>query len=360
MKPLATLILVLAAAAATAQPTEWSDATARMERVADGVYAIIHDDATDAWPHGNTGVVVGRDAVLVVDSTYLPSRARADIALIRKVTDKPVKYLVMTHWHFDHNNGNSAYRDAFPDISIVSEKETRGFIELNSTWWPRMSTAPDSERRAALTKLERELATGKDDKGKDLTDERKNVVAKAVPLRRSEMAELAALQVVPPNSTFTGQLVLDLGARRVELRDMGRANSPHDTIIYLPEEKILFAGDIVVQSPIPYVGASWPVSWVRVLREIESMPIAALVPGHGPVMHDVSYVRRVRELIEDTLAKVEAMIREGKTLVQIQASIDLSSHRKAFAPWASSSDEDWKANSDGLVERVWRGVRGQG
>ena len=63
------------------------DAGARIERVADGVYAIVHDDATDQWPHGNTGVVVTDEGVLVVDATYLPSRARADIALIRTVTD---------------------------------------------------------------------------------------------------------------------------------------------------------------------------------------------------------------------------------------------------------------------------------
>ena len=65
------------------------DAGARMQRVASGIYAIIHDDATDEWPHGNTGVIVGDDGVFVVDATYLPSRARADIALIKSVTDKP-------------------------------------------------------------------------------------------------------------------------------------------------------------------------------------------------------------------------------------------------------------------------------
>lgn len=69
------------------------DEGARVEQVADGVYVILHDNATEDWPHGNTGVVIGETGVLVVDSTYLPSRARADIALIRKLTDKPVRYL---------------------------------------------------------------------------------------------------------------------------------------------------------------------------------------------------------------------------------------------------------------------------
>ena len=82
--------------------------------LAENVYVIEHDDATDEWPHGNTGVIVGRTGVFVVDSGYLPSRARADIALIRRVTDKPVRFLLTTHWHFDHNNGAIAYVASVP------------------------------------------------------------------------------------------------------------------------------------------------------------------------------------------------------------------------------------------------------
>ena len=353
---LASVLLILPLNAA-AQP---SDATAKMERVADGIYAILHDDATDAWPHGNTGVVIGDDGVLVIDSTYLPSRARADIALIRQITTKPVKYLVMTHWHFDHNNGNSIYRDAFPGITIVGEKNTTRWIDVNSTWWPKMSTAADSERRASLATMEKKSTTGKDDKGVALTEEERKEAAKAVPQRKAELEELAKLEVVPPNMTFEREITLHLGKRRIELRDMGRANSPHDTIIWLPEEKVLFTGDIVVQSPLPYLGASWPVQWVDVLRALEAMPASAIVPGHGPVMRDFSYVARVRRFLEDVLAKTETMIREGKTLAQIQAAIDLSAHRKAFEPWANEKDVYWKQNSDTIVERAWRGIRGQG
>jgi cyclase len=354
---LVILFSLFLAAAAAAQP---SDATAKMERIAEGVYAIIHDDATDAWPHSNTGVVIGDDGVLVVDSTYLPSRARADIALIRQVTSKPVKYLVITHWHFDHNNGTSVYRDQYPGLSVVSDRRTRDWIEINSTWWRKMSTAADSDRRVQLGKMEKEHETGRDDKGLELTPEEKRLTAKALPQRKAELLELASLEVVPPNMTFEDSLTLDLGRRRVHLRDMGRANSPHDTIVYLPEEKVLFTGDIVVQSPLPYVGASWPVDWVGVLREIESMPVNAIVPGHGPTLRDHSYVRRLRAMYEEALAKVTSLALEGKTLAQIQATVDLLNHRKGFAPWESETEKLWKTNTDILLERVWRGIRGQG
>jgi len=337
------------------------DAGARMERVAEGVFAIIHNDATDEWPHGNTGVVVTDSGVLVVDATYLPSRAKADIALIRSVTRQPVRYLVYTHWHFDHNNGASAYAEAFPGLTIVSERESSQFIALNATWWAKMSTAPNSVRRAALAALETQVANQRDSTGHPLSAEARTRLTKAIGQRKAELDELASLRVVPPNLVFDHELILRLGGRRIELRDRGRANSPHDVTVFLPDERVLFSGDILVQSPLPYVGASWPVPWIEVLRQLETIPIAALVPGHGPVMHDHSYTRQVRELLEAATSRVAAMAREGKTLEQIQGTISLDDIRAKTPAWRPAElNDDWVANTKALVERAWRGVRGQG
>jgi len=337
------------------------DSGARIERVADGVYAIIHDDATDEWPHGNTGVVVSDRAVLVIDATYLPSRAKADIALIRAITPLPVRYLVYTHWHFDHNNGAIAYTEAFPGLTVVSERESRDFIALNSTWWAKMSTASGSARRKSLAELEAQVGAGRDSAGAPLSSDARRRLTAAVRRRKAELEELASLRVVVPTMVFDRELTLWLGPRRIELRDRGRANSPHDVTIYLPEERVLFTGDILVQSPLPYVGASWPVPWIEVLRELEAVPIAGLVPGHGPVMHDHSYTRQVRQLLEAATSRVAAMAREGMTLDQIQNAISLDDVRRRTPAWQPGElDADWTANLKALVERAWRGVRGQG
>jgi glyoxylase-like metal-dependent hydrolase (beta-lactamase superfamily II) len=352
LRAFATMAALLLPVLGQTGPTELRDATARMQAIADGVFVILHDDATDEWPHGNTGVVVGDKGVLVVDSTYLPSRAEADIALIRQVTDKPVRHLVFTHWHFDHNNGTVAYKKAFPELLVVSERDTARFIDLNGTWWSRMNAASDSEKRASLKTKESELAAAKDAASRRRLEQ-------VIRQRKGELEELAALDVVPPDLVFDGGLSLDLGERRVELRDWGRANSPHDVTVYLPDERILFTGDVVVQSPLPYSGASWPVPWIEVLRGIEAMPVVALVPGHGPVQHDHAYTRQVRELLEGVTSRVEAMAREGKTLEQIQASLEAGDLRKGA--WTDPAlDEDWKVTMTTLIERAWRGVRGQG
>jgi glyoxylase-like metal-dependent hydrolase (beta-lactamase superfamily II) len=124
---------------------------------------------------------------------------------------------------------------------------------------------------------------------------------------------------------------------------------------------VLFTGDIVVQSPLPYTGASWPVSWINVLRQIESIPVTAVVPGHGPVLHDHTYAAQVRALLEAVTSRVDSMARTGMTLDQIQAVIDLEDVRRATPVWQGMGrDEDWKVTVTTLTERAWRGVRGQG
>ena len=208
------------AVAAAAIEAAASDAGARMLRLADNVFVIEHDDATDEWPHGNTGVIVGRTGVFVIDSGYLPSRARADIALIRRVTDKPVRFLATTHWHFDHNNGAIAYVEAFPGVTLLAERNTARWIELNQEYWKALSTAPSSSRREALAKLEADA----DGRG---SEARERVIAK----RHAELEELATLQVVVPTQLFDGRLSLDFDGTRIEIEDRGRANSPNDVTV---------------------------------------------------------------------------------------------------------------------------------
>jgi glyoxylase-like metal-dependent hydrolase (beta-lactamase superfamily II) len=179
--------------------------------------------------------------------------------------------------------------------------------------------------------------------------------------RRAELEELKTLEVVTPDLLFDGALTLPLGRRVLELRDRGKANSPHDVTIYLPKDSVLFTGDIVVQSPLPYVGASWPVPWIEVLRQLEALPMAAVVPGHGPVMRDWGYARQVRRMLEAATSRTAAMALQGRTLVQIQDSLSLEDIRRATPVWTGGAlDADWQENVRALVERAWRGVRGQG
>src|SRR5881394_3336467 len=118
------VFLLLALHAVPAVTDSVKTSRSQITDVADGVYTIRHKDAPDTFPQGNTTVIIGDREVLVVDSCYLPSSAREDIAEIRRWTNKPVRYLVNTHWHFDHTMGNGTYWEAFPGLNIVAHVET--------------------------------------------------------------------------------------------------------------------------------------------------------------------------------------------------------------------------------------------
>jgi hypothetical protein len=103
------------------------------------------------------------------------------------------------------------------------------------------------------------------------------------------------------------------------------------------------------------------VQWKDVLSDLERVSIATMVPGHGPVMHDHTYTRQVRALMEAVTNRVTAAALAGRTLDQVQAEVDLEDVRQSVPAWAPADQKaDWKEIVKVLVERAWRGVRGQG
>ena len=165
------------AAAASAQTPR------KVTRLAEAVYAIEHPDAGDGFASGNTTVVIGERQVLVVDAGFLPSIAREDIAQIRKWTDKPVAFLLDTHFHNYHNFGNRVYLDSFPALTIVAQVETKKDMDL---------FGPGSESRAAAYsgKLQRMLDRGTTSDGRRLTQAERGEVKNALTQQGPALAEL--------------------------------------------------------------------------------------------------------------------------------------------------------------------------
>lgn len=312
------------------------DATARMEKLGDGVYAILHDHATldwpsetMQWPHSNVGVIVGDDGVLVVDSDYLPSRARADIALIRTVTDKPVKYLVNTHWHGDHTHGNGVYRAMFPNLMIVGARANRVFIAVNQGRYPKQLASPTSPQHKTLAVLEPILASGRDTSGRMLTPNERQRLGAIVDQLHNEIVEIAKVEVAPPTMLFDNDLDLYLGKRHVVLHNWGRANSPADVTAYVPDAQVLFTGDIMVY-PVPFTGASYPTLWINVLDGIERIPVKSMVLGHGAVQHDHAYTRQLRTLMETATWRMDSMFQAGVPRDSAQKMLNLQDLRGTF------------------------------
>lgn len=315
----------------------WADSSSTKQRtvvhLAEGIYEIRHPDAPDQFPQSNTTVVIGARDVLVVDSCYLPSAAREDIAQIKKWTSKPVRYLVNTHWHFDHTMGNRAYADAFPGISIIAQTETRRHIAgYNPGWFSRYPKL--------TVQLREQLATGKDERGNALTDLQKKQFTEILPGRDPVAAEFEALAPVdrPPDTSFDEELDLDLGNRPVQLKFLGRGNTSGDAVVYLPKDKILITGDLL-DHPIPYLGGGFPFDQVKTLRRMAALEARIIIPGHGDVLRDKVFLTDLIEFLETVTEEVDRqvyLIGSGsrnleKVRAAVEQNVDVARWRKRFA-----------------------------
>ncbi len=337
---LSLVALLIAATPVFASP---ADANQRqITKLAEGVYSIQHKHLNDGNVNGNTTVIIGEREVFVVDSCYLPSFAREDIAQIRQWTDKPVGYLLNTHFHNDHNNGNKAYLDAFPSLAIIAQVETKRDMDLIQ---PGNIERTPKRLAAAIAAWKQ----GKNQQGRALTEEEKKQVQELLPGVEQQEAEFRAMVYQPPTLTFTDKLDIDLGNREVQVLHLGRGNTPGDAIVYLPKEKILAAGDLLVH-PIPYTFDGYPAEWAQTLRNMAQLDAEIIVPGHGPVLHDKTFLYQVADLLQSAVDQMRARIRQighpgFHSLEDVKDSIDLSPFRLKFA----GDDKDLQAEFDDMT-----------
>jgi glyoxylase-like metal-dependent hydrolase (beta-lactamase superfamily II) len=317
----------------------------QVTKLADGVYAIQHKNLNDGNVNGNTTVIIGDREVFVVDSCYLPSSAREDIAQIRQWTDKPVGYLLNTHFHNDHNNGNRTYLDAFPSLAIIAQEETKKDMDLIQPGNIERTPKQLGARIAAWKQ-------GKLQNGRTLTEDEKKQVQELLPGLEKQEAEFRTMVYQPPTLTFTDKLDIDIGNREVQVRHFGRGNTPGDAIVYLPKEKILIAGDLLVY-PIPYTYDGYPAEWVQTLKNMAQLDAETIVPGHGPVLHGKAYLYLVTELMQSAVDQVRARIRQighpgFHSLDDVKGSVDLAPFRQKFA----GDDKDLQAEFDDMASHL--------
>ena len=349
--------LAVLAACATAGGAANGDSVETKERtltdLLPGIHVIRHPDAPDGFPQGNTTVVIGEKGVLVVDACLIPSSARQDIAQIRKWTDKPVLYLVNTHWHFDHTLGNRTYAEAFPNVQIVAHTETRRIIADNN---------PGAMTRYAgrADRLRKLLDSGKKSDGTPLTDADRKDFEESIAGHPRVVEEFRSTSQLPPNVGFRDQLDIELGNRPVQIRFLGPGNTAGDTVVHLPNEKILMAGDLVVH-PVPYMFGGLPVDFVRTLRALEGLGAQVIVPGHGDIQRNNEYVDRVIDLMDTVNREIEKEVNDGLTLEEAQAAapdrVDVKAWRRKFV----GSNEDDGAFFDvsfaGLVKASYNQIK---
>ena len=218
--------------------------------LARGVFLFTTPGYGDVGLDGNSIAVLARDGVLVFDTNGTPRAAAAVLAEIRKLTQQPVRWIVNSHWHWDHWYGTETYQQAFPDVRIVSHEKGRQLM---------MGPALEFNRPFLNEQLPGYIQS---------LEKRATEKPELAPLLEADKMFLAQKQNVHPvfpNVTFSERLTIELGERHVEVLNYGRGVTPGDTFVYLPRERILLLGDLIV-NPVTFALSGYPTEWLRVDR----------------------------------------------------------------------------------------------
>jgi glyoxylase-like metal-dependent hydrolase (beta-lactamase superfamily II) len=224
----------------------------------------------------NSGVIVGDDAVMVIDTQATPVMAQDVIRRIREVTDLPIKYVVLSHYHAVRVLGASGYRPEH----IIASRDTYDLI----------------------------VERGEQDKASEIG---------RFP-RLFQAVESVPPGMTWPTITFSGRMSLWLGKLEVQLIQLGRGHTKGDTVVWLPEQKILFSGDLVEYDATPYAGDAYFSDWPQTLDNIAALQPRALVPGRGAALTSPEQVAAgltgTRAFISDVYASVRAGVAAGEDL----------------------------------------------
>lgn len=189
----------------------------------------------------NSGVIIGDHAVMVIEAQATPHMANDVIAKVRSVTDKPIKYLVLTHYHAVRVLGASAYQ---AEQIITSHKTWEMIMERGKQDW-------ESEFQR---------------------------------FPRLFQGHESIPGLTYPTITFTDKMTVDLGNKKVEIMHLGEGHTRGDSVVWLPEERVLFAGDLVEYGATPYCGDAQLKNWSGTLQRLSALKPKALVPGRGEAL----------------------------------------------------------------------------
>lgn len=309
----------LLAAAQVRAATSAAPASAKLfdlEKLAEGVYAAIA--RPQFYLNSNACVIVNEDDVMVVDTHSKPSAARALISQIRReLTPKPVRYVVNTHFHADHAQGNHAYPKAFPGrVETVSSAPTRQLLaELGK---PRLQRSLANVPKQ-LEDLRRRLAEAPDAQRKAHL---RGLIAQVEAYRK----EMRDLPIDLPTVTFDRSLVLRKKDREISLLFLGRGHTAGDVVVFLPKEKVVATGD-VAHGLLPYIADGFPSEWPTTLDRLRELDFARVSPGHAGVQEGKALLGKFRDYIEELTALVRRGMGTGRTLEELQKQITPQSLR---------------------------------
>jgi len=260
-----------------------------------------------------------------------------------------VRYVVNTHFHWDHNQGNAAYLAAWPSgVEVISTEATAESVETRGI--PRiqreMVTVPKD-----IERLRKEAAEAKDaTTRRDREAERSEAEA--------YLAELKAMQMKLPTLTFDRSLVLRRGPRTVLMFFLGKGHTDGDLFVLLPKEKVLASGD-ALQGWMPYMGDAYPYDWIHTLEEAQKLDFDVVVGGHGDVMRGKAQFDLWKSYLRDLMAETARVFAQGASLDEARTQVAAALTAKYESRFVGMPADTFRPSLVSNIEKAYRVVSGQ-
>jgi cyclase len=283
------------------------DARFEIKKVADGVHLAVAAPAYKV--NSNTAIIESDDGVIIVDTHSKPSAARVIIDRLREITSQPVRYVVNTHFHWDHWHGNEAYPAAYPGAEIVTNQITREAMVRKG-----LKRIQDHVRQlpAEIRQLEVELAAARNAAQRERLEADRR-------LARAYLAEVTALRPALPTLVFERSMKIYRRDREIHLLYLGRAHTEGDVFVYLPREKVVITGDAVI-GWTPFMGDGYPEEWVATIDRLAALDFSHLVMGHGDLAAR-DWLLTFRGYVHDLVEAVRREAAAGATLDEVKRRV---------------------------------------
>jgi len=359
------LAFIAPAAAEMARPPLGSEGSPAADS---GYFQIVRSVAPHVWvllqpkfqvqPDGNVTVVEQTDGLVLLDAGASAGSGRRIVELVRGLSPKPVKAVIVSQWHGDKPQGLSEILKAWPDARTIATVATAAHLRDPNTM--NTPAVPDAAANAHSQVLMRGIEDYLHKMGlKAPSPELRDHYEKTARVIEQWALDMDGTLTIATKETFTDKLVIPDGAAPVEAMFLGHANTDGDAIIWLPKQRVLVTGETVI-APFPYGFGSYPTDWIGVLKKLRAMPFKVLVPGHGMPQSDRSQLNRILAALEDVRGQVAMLVAKGMTLDQVKAKVDLSRQKQSFVDndqWLGRWFDDFWATP--IVTSAYREAKGE-
>ena len=308
-------VLVLPGAAQRAKPpgAEYTGTAFTFNKIQDGIY---HAVGTSEMSVGcNASVIVNQDDVLIVDSHASPAAAWALTEELKAITTKPVRFVVNTHFHWDHAHGNQIYG---PGVEIIAHDFTREMLATGQSKAGRSYPMFIGGLPATIESIKTRI--------RDSADEgERATLSKQQAVQQAYLTATNAVEVTPPTLTFSKEMTLFRGGREVRLLFLGRGHTGGDIVVYLPKERVVVSGDLLTAGP-SYLGDGYMTDWIETLNKLKALDFAWTLPGHGAAFQGKAKIDQFQSYLRDFWSQAETLHAAGVKPEDAAKRIDMRSH----------------------------------